>query len=677
MRPALLLIDAQHDFLAAPTLEPARADLCAALARLIDDCRRARVPVVHVWTTVDAPHAPMPHWTADRAARFRNGGPGHATPVELRPTADEAVFHKRFFSAFADDALEAHLRRHGCDTVILAGVHLRACIRTTAIDAYQRGFMVWIADGAVGDDDPLHGAVTRQYLAGRFAKVPSPAALRSLLLGPGGAPADSGPKPTATLPVTLLDATATTTPAARPGIAHVAPHDGRPLFHVPVGDQEHAAAAADSAARAWRAWQAVPLTERVGPLLAAADRLESAVEEWARRIVLETGKPLLEARREVQFAAELIRAATRTALADHDAEGAAGWLLRRRPHGVVALVTPWNNPLAIPLGKIAPAIAHGNTVVWKPAVPASAIAVAVHRWLLEAGLPGGVVNVLLGDHSTAEHLLDQPLVRAASLTGSSAAGYAVHAICARRRIPFQGELGGNNAAIVWSDTDLRTAAREIAGGGFGSAGQRCTANRRVIVERGVFAAFATELEAATDALGWGDPFDEATVIGPLISPQACRRVADAVAAAEEAGAVVHSRRSLPPGVDPHGAYFPPTIVRNAAQTADIVQEETFGPVVVLQAAADWEEAIGLCNGVRQGLAAALFSRSAALVERFLNEAQAGLLKLDHSTAAAAADAPFGGWKSSGVGPAEHGIADRDFYTRMQAVYHRRVRPGGG
>ncbi len=668
MRPALLLIDAQHDFLASPSLEPERAELCAAMARLLDDCRRAGVPVVHVWTTVDARHAPMPHWNADRAVRFREGGPGHATPVELQPTADEAVFHKQFFSAFADDALEAHLRRLGCDTVILAGVHLRACIRTTAIDAYQRGFTVRIAEAAVGDDDPLHGAITRRYLADRCARVASPAALRSLLLPPNGSPADSGPGTAAWLPVTLLDAAATTTAAAAPGIAHAAPHDGRPLFRVPVGDREHAAAAADSAARAWPAWQAMPLAERVGPLLAAADRLESAAEEWARRIVLDTGKPLVEARREVQFAAELIRVVSRTACANDGAEGPAAWRLRRRPHGVVALVTPWNNPLAIPLGKIAPAIAHGNTVVWKPAVPAAGIAVAVHRWLLEAGLPGGVVNGLLGDHSTAEHLLDQPLVRAASLTGSSPAGYAAHAICARRRIPFQGELGGNNAAIVWADADLQAAARELATGGFGSAGQRCTANRRVIVERSVLEAFATELEAATDGLGWGDPFAASTVVGPLISLQACRRVAATVAAAEAAGAVVRTRRECGPGLDPHGAYYPPTIVRAAAPTAAIVQEETFGPVVVLQAAADWQQAIGLCNGVRQGLAAALFTRSAALRERFLDEAQAGLLKFDQSTAGAAADAPFGGWKSSGIGPAEHGVADRDFYTRMQTVY---------
>lgn len=671
MRPALLLIDAQHDFLAAPSLEPSRAELCAAMARLLDDCRRAHVPVVHVWTTVDAHHPPMPHWTADRAARFHDGGPGHATPVELRPAADEGVFHKRFFSAFADDALEAHLRQLGCDTVILAGVHLRACVRTTAIDAYQRGFTVCIADGAVGDDDPLHGALTRQYLASRCARVLSLDELRSTLLPAGVFRGDHNTASAVILPVTSRDASGPPGSAALPSVMHAAPQDGHPLFHVPVGSRQHVAAAAESAALASRPWLDVPVTERVGLLLAAADRLADGAEPWARQIVLETGKPLLEARREVLFAAELIRSTTRTALADHDVEHGGAWWVRRRPHGVVALVTPWNNPLAIPLGKIAPALVYGNTVVWKPAVPASGIAVAVDRWLRETGVPMGVVNVLLGDHSTSEHLLDHPLVHAASLTGSSAAGYAAHVICARRRIPFQGELGGNNAAIVWSDADLREAAREIALGGFGSAGQRCTATRRVIVERGILDAFAAELQAATDSLGWGDPSDESTVVGPLISLRACQRVADAVAAAKAAGAVVYARRDRRPDSAPRGAYYAPTIVRGAAPTADIVQQETFGPVIVLQAAADWDDAIGLCNGVRQGLSAALFSRSESLQQRFLDEAQAGLLKLNQATAGAAADAPFGGWKSSGVGTPEHGIADRDFYTRMQTVYPTR------
>lgn len=671
MQPALLLVDAQHDFLAAPSLQPSRSELCAALAGVLRACRGAGVPVVHVWTTVDGQRPPMPHWTAERARRFHVGGEGHTTPEELRPLPGEATFHKQFFSAFGDSLLEPYLRARGVDTVVLAGLYLRACIRTTAVDAYQRGFAVWIADDAVGDDEPLHGAISRQYLADRFARMTLHAELCTLLRGESGARRDAASPSTPTLPIVSPGPSAASVPAAISGVEHVAPHDGRPLFCVPVSTGEYVAAAAESAERRLLAWRHMSLPERAAMLAKIADRIAGESDRWARQIVLETGKPLREARREILFAEDLIRSTIRSDAGGQDAVGDATWMTRRRPHGVVAIITPWNNPLAIPLGKIAPALLHGNTVVWKPAIPASGIAVALHRLLQETGLPEGVVNVLLGDHHTAELLLDHPLVRAASLTGSSEAGYAAQAISARRRIPFQGELGGNNAAIVWSDADLRTAAREIAVGGFGSAGQRCTANRRVIVERQVYDEFLAELQAAIDDLPWGDPFDESTVVGPLVSRRACRRVADAVATAQAEGAVVVQRQSRGDSPDANGCYYPPTLIQHTAPTSDIVQRETFGPVVVLHAATDWCEAITLCNEVQQGLVASLFSPCTSLRERFLDEAHAGILKLDQSTAGAAADAPFGGWKSSGIGPPEHGSGDVEFYTRMQTVYRGR------
>lgn len=667
MRPALLLIDAQHDFLATPSLQPGRVELCASLEGLLRECRHAGIPVVHVWTTVDDHRSPMPHWHEGRARRFHVGAQGHATPTALRPVAGEEVFPKQFFSAFGDDSLEKHLRACGVDTVILAGLYLRACIRTTAIDAYQRGFAVWIAADAIGDDDPLHGAVSRQYLASRFAWFPTHAEVCAILHRHGRTDGEPTAVSMATLPTTRLHAHATPFQSVA-GVEHFAPHDGRPLFHVSLGRREHVAAAAESAEQESRMWRHVSLSERIGVLTVAAERLAEESEGWARRIVLDTGKPLLEARREVSFARNLIRSTIRLAAAERDAQDQPDWRVQRRPHGVVALITPWNNPLAIPLGKIAPALLYGNTVVWKPAIPASEIAVALYGLLQKAGLPEGVVNIVLGDHHTAEFALDHPLVQAASLTGSSTAGYAAQAICARRRIPFQGELGGNNAAIVWSDTDLRTAAQEIAVGGFGSAGQRCTANRRVIVERRIYEEFTAELRAVTDSLPWGDPFDETTVVGPLISHRACQRVTEAVAAAQADGAVILTRRDRSEGPGTNGSYFPPTVVCGVASTSEIVQEEIFGPVVVVQSAWDWPEAIRLCNGVRQGLAASLFSQSTSLQKQFLDEGQAGVLKLNQSTAGADDDVPFGGWKSSGIGPPEHGIADREFYTRLQTVY---------
>ena len=318
-----------------------------------------------------------------------------------------------------------------------------------------------------------------------------------------------------------------------------------------------------------------------------------------------------------------------------------------------------------------PALLYGNAVVWKPAPAGSGIALDVLRLLGDAGVPRGTVTLVCGDHATAEHLLASPLVDAVSLTGSSAVGTCAQAICAARRIPLQAELGGNNAAIVWSDADLDDAALKLAAGAFGSAGQRCTANRRVIVDAHCADALLSRLRAATDALPWGDPLDDATRVGPLVSAAACARVAGVVERARANGAEVwtapaHAARAAALGAA--GAYHPPAIVRADDPSAEIVQEETFGPVAVVQVAPSWDAALRLLNGVPQGLVAALFSASDERRASFLDEARAGILKIGSATAGVGAETPFSGWKSSGVGPPEHGSGDPEFYTRAQAVY---------
>ena len=404
-----------------------------------------------------------------------------------------------------------------------------------------------------------------------------------------------------------------------------------------------------------------------------AGRVECDSERLAREIATDTGKPLRDARLEVRFAIELVHAAVRFA-AEPTGDGwsGRGWRARRRPLGVVAAITPWNNPLAIPLGKLAPALLHGNTTVWKPAPAAAAIASGVLDLLLEAGLPPGSVTLVQGDRTTAELLAADPRVDAVTFTGSSAAGLSLHALCAGRRVPFQGELGGNNAAIVWSDADLSSVAREVARAGFGAAGQRCTANRRLIVSAEVHDRFRDLLLSTVADLHWGDPLAEDTEVGPLLSADAMERVAGVVDRARSAGAAVSAPHGSPlPG---RGFYYPPTVVCCDDEGAEVVREETFGPVVVLQRALGFDRAIELCNGVPQGLVAALFSDSPALREQFLAEAQAGMLKLNMPTTGAAADAPFGGWKDSGAGPFEHGLADAEFYSRRQALYAREGAP---
>jgi alpha-ketoglutaric semialdehyde dehydrogenase len=260
-------------------------------------------------------------------------------------------------------------------------------------------------------------------------------------------------------------------------------------------------------------------------------------------------------------------------------------------------------------------------------------------------------------------------VDAVTLTGSSRAGFTAQEVCARRRVPLQAELGGNNAAVVWPDADLELAAREIAEGAFALAGQRCTANRRLIVHRDCQREMLQLVGRETAALEWGDPRRPQTKVGPLVSAAQRDRVADLVARAGADVTVILPHADDAPAADGfEGAWYPPTIACCPDPSHELVQHESFGPLLVVQTADDWNHAMALLDGVPQGLVAALFSSSRELAERFLQEARAGILKLNRSTADAEVDVPFGGWKGSGIGPPEHGSFDRDFYTRPQAVY---------
>ena len=403
-----------------------------------------------------------------------------------------------------------------------------------------------------------------------------------------------------------------------------------------------------------------------------ADALDAAAPELARQMAIDIGKPVTHGMEEVRRGAanvrDVIRRAREFGLATSEGDGE----VRHQPLGVVALISPWNNPVAIPVGKIAPALAYGNTVIWKPAPSATRIAETILELMRGAGLPSELVRLIRGNHTTAQALASDQNIAAVTLTGSIAAGYSMQEICARRMIPLQAELNGNNAAIVWDDTDLAQAAKKIAWGAFGFAGQRCTANRRVIVSVAQFPALLQELKAAADSLIWGDPLDPATDIGPVITLSKREETAAILNRARSdkgvhALEVLHAARAKEPWVNA-GAYAQPAIICCDRPDHPLVQEETMSPLLVVQRAENFEQALALCNRTRYGLAAALFSDSRELLERFLAEVHAGILKINTSTAGADISLPFGGWKASGLGPPEHGEADRLFYTRMQAVY---------
>jgi alpha-ketoglutaric semialdehyde dehydrogenase len=628
MRPLLLLVDLQRDYLAAPGLDPSAGAIVRRARDLLDRCRARGVAVAHAWTTVSrADDNRMPHWRREGRWLCEEGTQGHAPPPGLEPAAGEAVIHKTFFSPFAGGELDHQLRAQGIDLLLVCGVHLHGCVREAVLGAYERGLEVRVAEDAVGSDDPVHAAITRRYLEQRAARF-----------------------------VTVDEALAGLTPTA-------------PAARATAIDETVAKRAAACRA-ALAPWSARPPQARLGVLTRLAEALEAEAAALTELMAAQIGKPVRYGSLEVRRTAEMLRAVARRALAPAT-EPAGGAELYDRPLGVVAVITPWNNPVYIPLGKIAPAIAYGNAVLWKPAPAAHAIAARIASLLARSGLPPSVLGLVAGGRQAGEAAMADPAVDAVSITGSSQAGFSAQEVCARRRIPLQAELGGNNAALVWADADLQLAANELAEGAFALAGQRCTANRRLVVHRSGADELLALLRARTAALAWGDPRDPGVTVGPIVGEPARDRIAAVVARAAEHGALVEVPHGAaePPENGLRAAWYPPTVVRCDDPSQEIIQYETFGPVLVVQAASDWDEAMALVAGVPQGLAAAVFTSSTDLAERFEREAPAGIVKLNRSTADADVDVPFGGWKASGIGPPEHGSFDRAFYTRPQAVYH--------
>ncbi len=586
MRPLLLLVDLQKDFLGAPGLEPAAGEVIERATRLLSRARAIGIPVVHAMTTVDRePDDRMPHWRAHDWWKCVRGTEGHEPPASLRPGEAEPIVHKTNFSAFSSVELDRILSNVVPDTLIVAGVHLHGCVRATVLDAYARRLEVLVAEDAVASDDPLHAAITQRYLEGRAARfLPVDAILRRHETGAAGSTTQGERLPAAVIGGQELR------PASLPEGVHNAPRQrDRELFSVPAAGQTEASAAARTAHESQRSWASAGAAARRACLTRLAGGLESTVEPLARAMAEDVGKPLRLGRAEVGRAAALLRG---VAAAEDIAPQRCGptSFARRVPLGVVAIVTPWNNPIAIPIGKIAPALAFANAVVWKPAPAATRVALQLLALLRQADVPTSLVGLLAGDHKTAGTLMRSEGVDGVSISGSSRAGWAAQEICAARRIPLQAELGGNNAAIVWGGADLPRAAALIARGAFSFAGQRCTANRRTVVDASVYDDFQGELVAATERIRCGDPLDPEIEAGPLISDEACRRVAALLDRARAGAVSIIAPHAATPAFNAlrgTGAYLAPTLVFGAAPKSEIVTEETFGPVLVVQRAADF------------------------------------------------------------------------------------------
>ena len=647
MKPVLLLVDLQNDFLRAGDLEPHPASIAAAAADLLNTCRTGAVPVVHVWSTVSkSGDNRMPHRKKNGDWMCLEGSAGHACSDVLRPHKKETIIHKIFFSAFSTGQLDSVLHELNADTLIIAGVHLHACVRATALDAYAKGYSVVVAEDSTASNDPVHAAISKRYLQERSVIFRSSDEI-SAAIAAG----------VAKLGELLVDTELGV-------VTHSSPQNCERRWRLAAVQKSDIAAAVAVARETFEFWRRVGVDERLRLLQAFGHQLLQHESALVDLLVEDIGKPVRYARDEVARAIALVDAAAKQVEPEQDRiPEITGF--RRAPLGVIGLIGPFNNPLAIPVGKIVPALLYGNAVIWKPAIPGSRIAKkTAELFAIATGQPK-VLQVLCGNDQTARQLMAAS--DGVTISGSLKAGRAAQEICAAHHIPLQAELGGNNASIVWGDVELTAAAANITEGAFAFAGQRCTANRRAIVDSSIYDVFLDQLVMASRRLIFGDPADEKTQIGPLISSASRNRVKAVIDRARAAAFRV---------ITPSGkldraredAWLEPTIVCCDDPSAEIVQEETFGPVLVVQEAEDWDEAISLCNGVKQGLAAAIFTTSPKRIEDFLRRARAGILKINGSTANAAVDLPFGGWKASGIGPAEHGPANREFFTRMQSIY---------
>ncbi|HVZ78946.1 MAG TPA: aldehyde dehydrogenase family protein, partial [Gemmatimonadaceae bacterium] len=338
----------------------------------------------------------------------------------------------------------------------------------------------------------------------------------------------------------------------------------------------------------------------------------------------------------------------------------------REPLGVVALITPWNFPAAIPLWKAAPALAFGNTVVLKPAEAASHVATLLAESAHAAGLPAGVFNVVLGNGARiGPELLNAGAIRAVSFTGSARVGATVAAACAARNIRYQTEMGGKNVGIVLADADLDRAASLVAAGAMRYAGQKCTATSRVIVARGVEGAFLDRLRAQVAALPLGPVTDPRAAVGPVISEQAKRFIAQKL---DESGADQVVPTTIPATEEfAHGFFVAPTIARGVESRADLAQVELFGPVIATITADDLDHALTLANDSVYGLSASLYTQDLRAALDYVRRIDVGLVRVNGDTTGVDPHAPFGGMKGSSSGTREQGPAAREFYTEIKTV----------
>lgn len=443
----------------------------------------------------------------------------------------------------------------------------------------------------------------------------------------------------------------------------------------PKGAEADMLAAIAAAQSAFPRWSQSGLIERHDILRRAAEEMSKRSEELGALLSREEGKILAEGIGEVSRAAQTLAYFAGDMLRLGGEAGASvrpgvGVQVTREPLGIIGVITPWNFPFSIPAWKIGPALAWGNCVIFKPAANTPACAHAFVEIFNRAGLPAGVLNLVLGRGALVGNTLcGHDAVGGISFTGSAETGARIAAVCAKSTPPkrLQMEMGGKNPLVVLDDADLDRAVECAISGSFFSTGQRCTASSRLVVTSGIRKRFVDAMVERMAGLKIGHALDPVSQIGPLASADQLATVERYVAVGRHEGAIVAAGGTTLTRTSP-GHYYAPTLFVDTDPGMTIAHEEIFGPVACVIVAPDYEQALALANDTPYGLSAGICTNSLSHAEHFKRNAQAGMVMVNLPTSGADYHVPFGGRKASSYGPREQGGSAREFYTIVKTAY---------